>query len=126
MPVDQPMDIAVAVWRCNTDPDYFKHLSDAAASASKFYRARALRLIELCEACDHPSDFYQEVEQFRPDAYVVAELVKMAKMARDSERAKAGATARHGENRAMKADVFSWLDANMSNFGSMASRTRPY
>lgn len=32
---------------------------------------------------------------------------------------KKGAAKRHEENRAMKADVFSWLDANMSNFESM-------
>lgn len=32
---------------------------------------------------------------------------------------KKGAAKRHEENRAMKADVFSWLDANMTNFKSM-------
>lgn len=33
--------------------------------------------------------------------------------------AKLGAEARHAENRAMKREVQSWLDANMSNFKSM-------
>lgn len=33
--------------------------------------------------------------------------------------AKAGAVARHSENHAMKHDVFTWLDANFSNFQSM-------
>ena len=35
--------------------------------------------------------------------------------------AKRGAAARHTENRAMKTDVFAWLDANMANFKSMDS-----
>lgn len=35
--------------------------------------------------------------------------------------AKRGAAARHTENRAMKKDVFAWLDANMANFKSMDS-----
>ncbi|WP_374591439.1 hypothetical protein [Aquabacterium sp.] len=33
--------------------------------------------------------------------------------------ATAGANALHAENRAMKADVFAWLDAHMKNFKSM-------
>lgn len=36
-----------------------------------------------------------------------------------SDFAKRGAVVRHTENRAMKADVFAWLDANMANFKSM-------
>ena len=35
--------------------------------------------------------------------------------------AKAGVTARHQENRAIKQDVFAWLDTNMQNFKSMDS-----
>ena len=36
-----------------------------------------------------------------------------------SDFAKRGADERHIENRAMKADIFQWLEANMSNFKSM-------
>lgn len=108
---EQPMDIATAVWRCNADPQYRSRMIAIADAGRAFHRARALKLIELCEAGD-PSDFYQEVEQFQPDAYVVAELVRMVKVLRDSERAKAGAHSAHAENRALKQEVFDWLDAN--------------
>ena len=37
------------------------------------------------------------------------------------EFARRGADARHVENRAMKQDVFKWLDANMDHFSSMDS-----
>ena len=115
---EQPMDIATGLWRCNTDPEYLNRMMALADAGRAFHRARALRLIELCDAGD-PSDFYREVEQFQPDAYVVAELVKMAKANRDSERAKAGAHSAHAENRAMKQDVFDWLDENFSTQKSM-------
>lgn len=36
-----------------------------------------------------------------------------------SELARSGSEARHAENRAMKRDVFAWLDANMVKFNSM-------
>ena len=35
------------------------------------------------------------------------------------ELAGSAAHARHAENRTLKAEVFSWLDANMANFKSM-------
>ena len=38
-----------------------------------------------------------------------------------SARARAAANVRHAENRSMKADVFTWLNANMVNFKSMDS-----
>ena len=47
------------------------------------------------------------------------ERVQLAVAEKLSERARLGADARHAETRAMKADAFKWLDANMSKFKSM-------
>lgn len=46
-------------------------------------------------------------------------VVGLAHVLGEGERQSERASQRHAENRAMKQDVFAWLDANMPNFTSM-------
>ena len=116
----EPMDIAVSVWRFKNDPEFRERTKALAGVAVSFHKQQALYLLELCQGSD-PSDFYEEIEAFQPSSYVIAELVALAKKSQAKDAGRAGAAGRHTENRAIKQDVFAWLDTNMPNFKSMDS-----
>ena len=109
--MEEPMDIAVSVWRFKNDPEFRERTKALAGVAVSFHKQQALYLLELCQGSD-PSDFYEEIQTFQPSSYVIAELVALAKRSQAKDAGRAGAAGRHTENRAIKQDVFAWLDAN--------------
>ena len=116
--LDVPMDMAVSLWRMIHDKNYRDAHQRLAAIADTLHQRRATELLEACENLD-PTEIYDFVAEMQPTSYVIAHLVMMAKKSQRRATAKNGADATHRENRAMKADVFVWLDANRSKFKSM-------
>ena len=114
----EPMDIAVEIWKIRTNPAYKSVVFELAEVGQKLWRARAEELLSLCESYD-PTELFEYVEANPPSAHVVAELIKMAMARQKSKSASHSASKSHNEHRAMKAQVFEWLDANMSQFKSM-------
>lgn len=68
------------------------------------------------------SDLVSGIESLRPHLDVPTNtfsMINAVKLKTRKEGARTGANARHAENRAMKREVFTWLDTNFSAFKSM-------
>ena len=91
-------------------------MAENSTSVSNDYLAQAARngAVLLEEA-------RQQNAELKNQQSKLASLLPKAFEAGKKSFAKAGANAIHAENRAMKKDVFAWLDANMPNFKSMDS-----
>ena len=80
---------------------------------------------ELAQAARNGAVLLEEARQqnaeLKNQQSKLASLLPKAFEAGKKSFAKAGANAIHAENRAMKQDVFAWLDTNMPNFKSMDS-----
>lgn len=117
---DQPMDLAVNMWRYKTDPKFRAASQQILATTDRMNKRKAAELLLSCEKFD-PSEIYDYIEQNPPDAYVLVELIKLAQLGQRKRTAKAGGLKKNRENHAMKQDAFKWLDTNMKNFKSMDS-----
>lgn len=73
--------------------------------------------VEMGERSTAMAAEYRQMLELAPN--VIFESFKKGLKQGKAVAPRKGAAKRHEENRAMKADVFSWLDANMSNFKSM-------
>ncbi len=116
-PFPEPMDLPVAVWRYKNDPAFRAGMD----SLGEIYKTKAKQdaeaLLALCKEIDDwaISDY---LESHPPTAGVIAELVRMAMHLQKSQAGSRAAAKRHTENKAMKQEVFVWLDTNMVNFKS--------
>lgn len=116
--LDVPMDLAVAHWRMIHDDDFRDRWQKFGAECEKWRMQAARDLLTACETLDY-AEVYEYVKTSPPSADVITGLVQLTKDAQKSKSAQSAAIQRHAENRSMKADVFTWLDANMVNFKSM-------
>ncbi|MBC7617873.1 MAG: hypothetical protein H7293_02585 [Candidatus Saccharibacteria bacterium] len=115
---EREMDLAVSLWRAIHDRSYREQVEKLAAIGNQWDTQYARKLLDACDSLD-PTEIYAIVEEMRPSSYVIAQLVLMAKAAQKTQSARNSEGKMHKENRAMKAEVFHWLDANMPNFKSM-------
>ena len=96
------------------------------AESTAAYRNEAFSALEQSVQIAQESVTLLEAERQRNEALKelqskLVNLLPKAFQAGKRTLAKAGVTARHQENRAIKQDVFAWLDTNMPNFKSMDS-----
>lgn len=115
---NEPMGLAVAQWRMIHDKEFRERWEKFGAYLAESAMRDARNLLIACESLD-PTEIRALVEEMKPGADVIANLVVLAKMSQKAKTAKSAAKNRHAGNHASKLLVFEWCDTNMNRFSSM-------
>ena len=98
-----------------------KRLAEELAAINSSNLSRTELALRLAESRVFSQMAKSVMELRREQSLVLADRIPKAFEEGKKTFAKAGASAAHAENRAIKQDVFAWLDTNMPNFKSMDS-----
>ena len=93
MHYEEPMDMAVAMWKIVHIEKYREAHLRILAIGEQWYQRQANELLKACENLD-PSDIFDLVAEMPPSSYVIALLVTMAKKSQKKATAKTGGSKR--------------------------------
>ena len=90
---DQPMDMAVRIWKIIHDKKYRDAHLRILAIGKQSHERQAKELLEACENLD-PSEIFDLVAEMPLSSHVIALLVTMAKKSQKKATAKTGGSKR--------------------------------